>query len=228
MNAPVNESLAGETGAQMDAIYRYQRHIYDFTRKYYLLGRDSLIARLAPPEGGTVLEIGCGTGRNLICAAQAYPKARFFGVDISEQMLGTASLSVERAGLDRRISLGQGDATDFDAGKLFGTVRFDRIFLSYTLSMIPAWREVLMRTPDLLRARGQVHVVDFGQQERLPGAFRAALFAWLRRFDVEPRSELADALSAIAANQAMALDFDRLYRGYAWSARLRRRGSSHD
>ncbi|HWU72526.1 MAG TPA: SAM-dependent methyltransferase, partial [Sphingomonas sp.] len=27
----------------MDAIYRSQRHFYDLTRKYYLLGRDALI-----------------------------------------------------------------------------------------------------------------------------------------------------------------------------------------
>ena len=33
-------------GGLMDAIYRRQRHIYDATRKYYLLGRDRLIADL--------------------------------------------------------------------------------------------------------------------------------------------------------------------------------------
>ncbi|RUV53463.1 SAM-dependent methyltransferase, partial [Mesorhizobium sp. M5C.F.Ca.IN.020.14.1.1] len=27
----------------MDGVYRWQRHIYDLTRKYYLLGRDRLI-----------------------------------------------------------------------------------------------------------------------------------------------------------------------------------------
>ena len=40
----------------MDAMYRRQRHIYDLTRKFYLLGRDELIAELNPPEGGAVLE----------------------------------------------------------------------------------------------------------------------------------------------------------------------------
>ncbi|HSO42957.1 MAG TPA: hypothetical protein VLR47_08995, partial [Rhodospirillales bacterium] len=64
---------------RMDRIYRHQRHLYDATRKYYLLGRDQLIADLAPPEGGTVLEIGCGTGRNLIAAARAYPSASLSG-----------------------------------------------------------------------------------------------------------------------------------------------------
>ena len=41
----------------MDGVYRYQRHIYDLTRKYYLLGRDGLIADLDVPAGGAVLEM---------------------------------------------------------------------------------------------------------------------------------------------------------------------------
>ena len=74
----------------MDAIYRYQRYVYDATRKYYLLGRDRLLAELQPPAGGSVLEIACGTGRNLILAARRYPNARFYGFDISNAMLDTA------------------------------------------------------------------------------------------------------------------------------------------
>ena len=52
--------------ALMDRLYRRQRHFYDVTRKHYLLGRDRLIDGLAPPSGGRVLEIGCGTARNLV------------------------------------------------------------------------------------------------------------------------------------------------------------------
>ena len=81
----------GVSAAQhMDAIYRYQRYVYDATRKFYLLGRDRLIDELAPPPGGRVLEIACGTGRNLIAAARRYPGARFYGFDISPAMLDTA------------------------------------------------------------------------------------------------------------------------------------------
>jgi S-adenosylmethionine-diacylgycerolhomoserine-N-methlytransferase len=36
---------------QMDAIYRWQRPIYDLTRKYYLFGRDGLIDGLALGPG---------------------------------------------------------------------------------------------------------------------------------------------------------------------------------
>ena len=80
----------------MDRLYRRQRHLYDFTRKYYLLGRDRMIQRLSPPAGSRVLEIGCGTARNLVVAAHAYPDVHFFGIDISTEMLDTARGVIER------------------------------------------------------------------------------------------------------------------------------------
>ncbi|OYY79744.1 MAG: SAM-dependent methyltransferase [Sphingomonas sp. 28-62-20] len=204
----------------MDAIYRTQRHFYDLTRKYYLLGRDRLIRDLAPPKDGTVLEIGCGTGRNLIAAARAWPEARYFGIDISAAMLETARAKVAAAGLNDRITLAQGDATAFDAPALFGVAAFDRIFQSYTLSMIPDWQGALREGAGKLAPGGRLDIVDFGQQERLPGAFRSMLFAWLARFDVEPRQALPEALDQIAAAQRLRARFTPLYRGYAWAGRI--------
>jgi S-adenosylmethionine-diacylgycerolhomoserine-N-methlytransferase len=180
-----------------------------------------MVDRMSPPAGASVLEIGCGTGRNLIRAARRFPDARYFGIDISETMLVTARANIGKECLSDRIALAGGDATQFDPEALFGLARFDRIFLSYTLSMIPPWRAVLQGLPRLLSGRGEIHIVDFGQQERLPRAFRRMLFAWLERFDVSPRAEMADTLSAIAANHSMTLEFDRLFRGYAWAAELR-------
>ncbi len=204
----------------MDAIYRTQRHFYDLTRKYYLLGRDRLIRDLAPPPGGTVLEIGCGTGRNLIAAARAWPDARYFGIDISEAMLETARAKVAAAGLAGRITLAQGDATAFDAPGLFGVAAFDRVFQSYTLSMIPDWQGALREGAGKLAPGGRLDIVDFGQQERLPRAFRSMLFTWLAQFDVEPRAALESALATIAEAHHLRAEFTPTHRGYAWSGRL--------
>lgn len=206
----------------MDAIYRYQRHIYDASRKYYLLGRDRLIQDLNAGPGTHVLEVGCGTGRNLIEAARMWPRARFYGFDISQAMLNTATASVARNGLAGQIALTQGDATDFEARKLWGRDGFDRIFLSYTLSMIPGWELALDEAARALAPDGSLHIVDFGQQERLPGMFRDILFGWLRRFDVSPRGDMLPVLEDVAARNRLTLDFAPLYRGYAWSAVLRR------
>jgi hypothetical protein len=51
MNAQI-ERLPGH-GEAMDRMYRFQRHFYDVTRRYYLLGRDQLLDRLAPPPDGS-------------------------------------------------------------------------------------------------------------------------------------------------------------------------------
>jgi len=202
----------------MDAIYRSQRHFYDLTRKYYLLGRDALIAGLAPPPGGSVLEAGCGTGRNLIVAARRWPDAHYYGVDISEAMLETARANVAKAGLSDRIVFAQGDATAFDAQSLFERAEFDRVFQSYTLSMIPDWTGAIREAAGKLAPGGRLDIVDFGQQERLPRWFRAMLFAWLAKFDVTPRADLFDVVDKVGLNA----QHRAFYRGYAWSARLTR------
>ena len=200
----------------MDRVYRRQRHIYDLTRKYFLLGRDHLIRELRSPVEGSVVEIGCGTGRNLIAAARAYPDARLFGLDISAAMLATARANIRHAGLDGRVTLALGDAVTFDPSRLFGRSHFDRAFFSYSLSMIPAWREALSHALDAVTAPGgMVLAVDFGQQDRLPYWFRAALFAWLARFHVTPRPDLEPALHATAKHRAEACNCRPLYRGYA-------------
>jgi S-adenosylmethionine-diacylgycerolhomoserine-N-methlytransferase len=202
----------------MDAIYRTQRHFYDLTRKYYLLGRDTLIDQLSPPAGGRVLEIGCGTGRNLIVAARRWPNATFYGIDISEAMLETARANVAKAGLSDKIVLAQGDATAFDAKALFGLDGFDRIFQSYTLSMIPDWKGAIREGAGKLAPGGRLDIVDFGQQERLPRWFRSMLHAWLAKFDVTPRVDLF----AVVGGTGLKAEHKALYRGYAWSARLTR------
>jgi S-adenosylmethionine-diacylgycerolhomoserine-N-methlytransferase len=207
--------------ALMDRVYRRQRHVYDATRKFYLLGRDHLVARLDVPAGGEVLELGCGTGRNLIAAARRYPRARFHGVDISGAMLATARRNVAAAGLDGRIRLAQGDATRVDPA-LLGRQRFERVFFSYSLSMIPAWRQALAHGAELAAPRGRLSLVDFGQQERLPTWFRALLFAWLQEFHVRPPADLGDGVVQTAVDLGASFSFVDLYRGYACYAEISR------
>jgi S-adenosylmethionine-diacylgycerolhomoserine-N-methlytransferase len=206
----------------MDATYALHRHFYDFTRKFYLLGRDKLIRGLNPPTGGTVLEVGCGTARNLIKAAQRFPQARFFGFDISEAMLETARKSVDKNGLSGKITLAQGDAGAFDVQALFGLEKLDRVFMSYTLSMIPPWVEAIELGARALAPGGSLHIVDFGQYERLPAIAKKLHFKSLNDFHVYPRAELPAVLKRVAEAEGLALDFRSSLRGYVWSATLTR------
>jgi S-adenosylmethionine-diacylgycerolhomoserine-N-methlytransferase len=199
----------------MNRIYRHQRYVYNITRKYYLLGRDRLIADIDAGDGARVLEIGCGTGRNLVLTAQRYPGALCFGIDLSTEMLDTASRAISRAGLASRVRVAHADATRFDPEALFGVGQFDRIFISYSLSMIPPWQSVIDKALSLLAPGGELRIVDFGGQERLPAAFRRLLWRWLRAFHVAPRDDLEAVLKARVAAAGAAMTFARPYRGYA-------------
>jgi S-adenosylmethionine-diacylgycerolhomoserine-N-methlytransferase len=205
---------------RMNRMYRRQRHIYDGTRRYYLLGRDQLIENLRPEACASVLEIGCGTGRNLVQAARRFPGAKLFGIDVSTEMLTSAIASISRRGLSSRIRVAHGDATGFDPQLLFGVPAFDHVMVSYSLSMIPAWTRVIESALSHLKPGGRLHIVDFGQQERLPGIARALLLRWLEMFDVTPRDDLEPVLSGMANARGADLKFERPFRGYAQYAVL--------
>src|SRR5258708_7256792 len=208
-------SWPAEATRRMNRMYRRQRHIYDGTRRYYLLGRDQLIAGLRPAAGASVLEIGCGTGRNLVLAARLHPDAQFFGLDVSTEMLTSAISAISRHGLTDRIRVAHGDGTAFNPEPLFGIRSFDHVLISYSLSMIPDWHRVLHAAASHLKPGGRLHILDFGDQYRLPGIARVLLRRWLALFDVTPRDDLEGVLSDIAETTGADLKFERPFRGYA-------------
>jgi S-adenosylmethionine-diacylgycerolhomoserine-N-methlytransferase len=210
-----------DAAARMDAIYRPQRLIYDATRKFFLPGRDRLIAGLGLARGGSVLELGCGTARNLVKAAKAWPRAAFYGIDVSNEMLKTAGKSVEKAELDGRIRLAQGDARRFDPETLFGVDRFDRVFISYALSMIPDWEIAIEAGIGVLAKGGSLHIVDFGGQNGMPSSYGRLLRAFLSRFDVSPRKDLEAVLRHAALRHHARIEIEELYRDYARLAVIR-------
>ena len=200
----------------MDRVYRSQSGIYDLSRKYYLLGRDQLIEALDPPAGGRVLEIGCGTARNLVRAAKAWPDAEFYGFDISSEMLKAARKNLLHTGMQGRITLFHGDAENPGRAMPHAVRGLDRIFLSFCLSMIPDWQGAIRQALALLAPGGELHIVDFGQSEGLPPAFRSLLLQWLALFHVEPRRELPSFLVGLDSEIGTRSEFVPLYRGYSW------------
>jgi S-adenosylmethionine-diacylgycerolhomoserine-N-methlytransferase len=204
----------------MDSIYRRQRYIYDATRKYYLLGRDRMIGGLAMSPRQSLLEIGCGTGRNLAVAARRYPDIRLYGLDISREMLASAEKTLLCLGRAEPV-LRLGDAAQLHSAD-FGVGGFDRIMISYALSMIPEWESTIAAALAALKPGGSLHIADFGQQRRLPAWFRSGLRNWLKRFHVTPRGDLEAVLRAAVTNGPFTLEFRSHARDYAWIAIIRR------
>lgn len=208
-----------ETKTRMDNMYRWTRHIYDASRKYYLLGRDKLIENMNAQKGETVCMVGCGTARNMIKMIRRYPEAFFVGLDASDEMLKTARQNLKKQGLLERTQVQQGFAQTFSPETLFGLEKpLDKIAFSYSLSIIPPWRDSIDHALNLLESGGEIHIVDFGAQEDLPRWFRALLFWWLKLFHVYYKPDILEHLKTMERDGKGTLDLTTLYGGYAYLA----------
>ncbi|NQW47599.1 MAG: class I SAM-dependent methyltransferase, partial [Planctomycetes bacterium] len=211
--------------AAMDRMYRLTRHVYDITRRYYLLGRDRLLERVVTASDSATLEVGCGTARNLIQLAKRPEPGSLYGLDASHEMLETAAGSIAKAGVDRggreRIVLRQGLAEQLDAQRMFGRDEpFDTIFFSYCLSMIPTWPGAIDAALANLRPGGRLLIVDFWDQKDLPVVFAAGLKRWLSLFHVHYRPEVHDAIVDLGTSGRGEVQFESVARRYAYIASI--------
>ncbi|HNU07797.1 MAG TPA: class I SAM-dependent methyltransferase [Pyrinomonadaceae bacterium] len=182
--------------ASMDRMYRYQRYFYDLTRKFYLLGRDRLISEMRIEPDDRVLELGCGTARNLIILAKKHPQAKFFGLDASTEMLKTARAKSEAAGL-ANVEFRTALADEFKFGEFGLNEPFDACFFSYAVSIIPPWRESIVNALANLKPGKSLYIVDFYDQTNLPGWFGRLLRGWLNKFHVRYPEELIPFLNRL-------------------------------
>ncbi len=203
----------------MDRMYRFQRHFYDLTRKYYLLGRDRLLEDINVAEGDAVLEAGCGTGRNLIMLAKRTPQAQFYGLDASAAMLETAAGNAK--GL-KNISFVTALAGDFTFAAIGCERPFNKIFFSFSISMIPSWRESIDTALENICVGGELWIVDFYDQKRLPAIFARSLQWWLSKFHVKFWPDLLPHLKNLESKKVVSLSIMPLYGSYSFIARMQK------
>lgn len=207
----------------MDKMYRHQRYFYDLTRKYYLLGRDKLIAEMNIQADENILEAGCGTGRNLAILAQKYPEANFFGLDASSVMIDESQKKVEAKTL-KNIQLQIALADDFTFDKTFNLEKpFDTIYFSYSISMIPPWKESIANALKNLKSGGSFYIVDFYDQKDLPVGFQKILQGWLKKFHVQFWGELMPHLESLEKQGLGKLTVTSLYRRYSFIVKFEKK-----
>lgn len=211
--------MSSDVAGRMDRIYRPQRWIYDLTRKPYLIGRDRLLREIEPLPGETVVEIGCGTGRNLVKLAGLHPSARLVGVEPSGVMREAAAAAFRRHDVDARLIAGT--AEELTPALLGLPGGADHVIFSYVLSMIGDPAAAVSHALNLLRPGGRLHIVDFGDMAGMPLPAATALRTWLAWFEVAPRRDAADRLELLAASGHGRLDRRRLLGGYAELLRFR-------
>jgi SAM-dependent methyltransferase len=125
------------------------------TARKILPGLEGLPARLE--AGGTLVEVGCGTGNLLLQLAKAFPKAHVLGVDIELDSLAAARAKIEAAGLQARVDARQGTVA---AAVQPGSV--DAVVMIEVLHEIgPALRPgVIRESAAALRPGGWLVIVD--------------------------------------------------------------------
>jgi SAM-dependent methyltransferase len=121
-------------------------------------------------DGGTILEIGCGTGRHLLQLTRAFPQALCVGVDIDPTGLEAARTAIEQAGIADRVTLIEGDV-----GTAVAEASVDAVVMIEVLHEIaPAIRQqVIDGCHRALRSGGWLLIVDETYPSTLADARRA-------------------------------------------------------
>ncbi|HOB63178.1 MAG TPA: class I SAM-dependent methyltransferase [Candidatus Competibacteraceae bacterium] len=164
---PTFAATAEHNASALNRYYRWHARLYDATRWSFLFGRGALVRAIAarPEPPRNILEVGCGTGENLVRLARQFPTAAVTGLDLSPDMLLRARRKLEQRQF--AVTLLQ-QAYDHP---LYPEPVFDLIVFSYCLTMInPGWQTVLQCALQDLRPDGRLAVVDF-HDSRFP-AFR--------------------------------------------------------
>ena len=157
MNLSSLDAVQQERRLSIERYYRVHAGIYDLTRWTFLLGREALVREAAAScTPSRILEVGCGTGKNLVQLERRFPQAQLWGLDLSGDMLAVAKRKLQN--LAPRPTLVQ---AAYDR-PVEDEPSFDLVVFSYALSMFnPGWEEALTAASLDLAPGGAIAVVDF-------------------------------------------------------------------
>lgn len=124
--------------------------------------------------GETVLDVGCGSGTDLLIAARrAGPTGRAIGVDFSEEMAKTAEEAARTAKLD--VEVRRGEATDLPVED--GSV--DVVIANGVVNhLCPDKLAVMQEISRVLRPGGRLLLGDMSVGKAMPAEIREVVDLW--------------------------------------------------
>ncbi|MEI6712808.1 MAG: methyltransferase domain-containing protein [Verrucomicrobiota bacterium] len=153
--APPRDTTVTPAPTALENYYDLHARIYDATRWSFLFGRDDLLNHIKRTPR-RILEVGCGTGKNLIALHRRFPQASITGVDLSDSMLNVARRKCTP--FSRNITL---QRACYNA-PIHPDEPFDLIVFSYALSMVnPGYAAAIEAAHADLAPGGTLAVVDF-------------------------------------------------------------------
>ena len=171
--------------------------------------RRKAASRLELKPGSRALELGCGTGRNLVHLVEAVgERGHVYGVDLSEGMLREAEELSLKANW-RNVTLIQSDATEYTLPE-----PVDGVIFSLSYAVIPQHREALARAWQHLRPGGYVVIMDAKLPSGWLGKLLHPFVVWASRAtvlgnpDIRPWDELRELTDEVSCEE---LQFDTYY-----------------
>lgn len=151
----------------VEKYYRFHSLIYDATRWSFLFGRNDLLDSIPDLSSQPrILEIGCGTGKNLDRLQYYFPDAELVGIDLSPAMLEVAENKLVNSNQVKLIQAKYG-------AENLQLKPFDLIICSYSLTMVGDGIEnIMVQIADDLNPYGYIAVVDFNTSP----------FGWFRQW----------------------------------------------
>jgi len=161
-------AVSAQSVTPLERYYRFHSRIYDATRWSFLFGREEMLRRTARViQPSRILEVGCGTGRNLLSLRRHFPQAHITGVDLSAPMLAIAAAKVRHDENATLLRCAYAAPVHGAGGP------FDLVLFSYALSMFnPGWEQAINAAWQDLAEGGCIAVVDFSDSG----------FGWFRRW----------------------------------------------
>ena len=176
------------TPSQTRALYRRLAPHYDrLVGLFRLAGarvgtyRRGAVEALRVSPGDTVVDLGCGTGRNFPWLERAVTASgRIVGVDLTDAMLREAGQRVASAGW-ANVDLVESDAADYQFPANVGGV-----LSTFAMTMVDDYDGVIRRAAEALRPGGRLAILEMRRPEGRP-EWMVRSGSWLLRpFGVRP------------------------------------------
>ena len=163
---------------RLENFYRAQANGYDAFRARLLPAREGLVRRALAmcADGYRWVDLGAGTGAAIDFAAEHVQRAgHILLVDLTPSLLRVAKERVHTLGL-QNVECREADARHTG----IAPASIDCVTLSYALTMMPNWWQVLEHAHTILRPGGRIAIVDFYLPAKHPSSGRARLAGLLR------------------------------------------------
>ncbi len=130
-----------------------------------------------------ILDFACGTGLNVSYFVKKLPTGNITGIDYSNSMLKIAKNKYPE------VNFVQADVSKYKFGK-----KFDKIFSTYSISMINNWEKSIVNAKNSLKKNGSLIILDFYRWRGFIKIFYPLFKWWLFRHGVDPEKNIVSFL----------------------------------